>query len=206
MALSNVEITKALRDGRLKVEPAPAPLPGAEDTPYDTTAVDLRLGNEVAVVKDKQPISIDLRKRKFADLLSDTNTDTYEITEAQPFTLSPSKFVLAKTLETVELPILDGGRSLCARVEGKSSYARCGMLVHFTAPTIHSGFKGTITLEIINLGPINILLYPGMYICQLILDTVDGAKPVPKKSQFHGQARPGGQPGDDAAPKTRKKK
>ncbi|MEZ0229917.1 MAG: dCTP deaminase [Planctomycetota bacterium] len=203
MALSNVEITKALKDGRLKIDPAPGPQPGSAETPYDTTSVDLRLGHEVAVVKDQQPISIDLRKRKFADLLSDNNTETYEISEAQPFTLSPNKFVLAKTLETVELPILDGGRSLCARVEGKSGYARCGMLVHFTAPTIHAGFKGTITLEIINLGAINILLYPEMYICQLILDTVVGAKPISKESQFHGQTRPGGQRGGAAA---RKKK
>ncbi len=194
---------RAIGDGRLKVDPVPAPRPGLPKTPYDTTSVDLRLGHEIAVVKDRQPISIDLRKRKFADLLSDNNTETYEISKAQPFTLSPNKFVLARTLETVELPILGGGRSLCARVEGKSSYARCGMLIHFTAPTIHAGFKGTIALEIINLGAINILLYPEMYICQLILDTVDGAKPVPKESQFQGQTRPGGQQ-DERARKKRK--
>jgi dCTP deaminase len=64
--------------------------------------------------------------------------------------------------------------------------------VHFTAPTIHAGYEGTITLEIINHGPFHILLYPNMRICQLIVEQVGGV-PEAKKSQFHGQIRPGGQ-------------
>lgn len=65
------------------------------------------------------------------------------------------------------------------------------MLVHFTAPTIHAGFGGTITLEIINLGPIPIILSPGTPICQLIVEQVDGT-PFRNDSQFQGQSRPGG--------------
>jgi dCTP deaminase len=89
------------------------------------------------------------------------------------------------------LPIGDGGPWLAARVEGRSSYARCGLLVHFTAPTIHAGIDGTITLELINLGSLDIMLYPGMPICQLILEKLD-AKPFANESQFQGQTRPGG--------------
>lgn len=109
----------------------------------------------------------------------------------QPFVLRPNKLVLGKTLEHVELPILTDGISLAARVEGKSSFARCGLLVHFTAPTIHSGFKGTITLELINLSPLDIALYPNMPICQLIIEQVQGI-PFSNESQFQGQATPGG--------------
>ncbi len=77
------------------------------------------------------------------------------------FTLEPRQFVLSQTLETVEFPIKEGSVPLAARVEGRSSWARCGLLVHFTAPTIHAGFKGPIILEICNLGPATISLRPG---------------------------------------------
>jgi dCTP deaminase len=103
----------------------------------------------------------------------------------------PGKLVLANTLERVELPILPGRPSLAARVEGRSSFARCGLLIHFTAPTIHAGFKGRITLELINLGSIPILLYPQSYVCQLIIEEVVGL-PLENESQFQGQVRPGG--------------
>jgi dCTP deaminase len=112
-----------------------------------------------------------------------------ELTADQPFQLEPRRFVLAKTLERVRLPLLGAaGRSLAARIEGKSSYARCGLLVDFTAPTIHAGFEGTITLEIINLGDYPISLHPRMPICQLILEEVRGV-PFRNDSQFHGQGR-----------------
>lgn len=64
-------------------------------------------------------------------------------------------------------------------------------MVHFTAPTIHAGFKGTITLEIINLGPLSLVLTPELRICQLIVETVEG-EPLPARSQFHGQETPSG--------------
>jgi dUTPase len=93
--------------------------------------------------------------------------------------------------ERVEFPIGEEGRCLAGRVEGKSSYARCGLLIHFTAPTIHAGFSGTITLELCNLGPANISLYPGMPICQLIVEAVEGV-PFRNDSQFQGQRAVGG--------------
>jgi len=99
--------------------------------------------------------------------------------------------VLAKTRERVELPIISDAPCLAARVEGKSAYARCGLLVHFTAPTIHAGFAGTLALEVINRGSIPILLYPGTPICQLIIEQVDGI-PFRNESQFQGQDHAGG--------------
>jgi dCTP deaminase len=152
--------------------------------------VDLRLGSEIAYFKDGIPAQIDLRKGDFNRMfgpLSETRT----LTDDQPYVLRPGKLVLGKTLERVELPLLENAPSLAARVEGKSSYARCGLLVHFTAPTVHAGFAGTITLELINLGPLDIALYPSMPICQLIIEQVHG-QPFRNDSQFQNQSKPGG--------------
>lgn len=99
--------------------------------------------------------------------------------------------VLGQTLETVSFPLHTTGTCYSTRVEGKSSLARCGMLVHFTAPTIHAGYYGTITLEMINLGASGILLYPEMFVCQLIIEEAQGS-PVHAPGQFRGQQDPTG--------------
>lgn len=127
--------------------------------------------------------------------LSDTLNLVYDefTISGTGFNLDPNKFILGNTVEKVSLPLVDKeGRKqncLAARIEGRSSAARLGLIIHFTAPTIHAGFAGRITLEIINLGPRVITLYPETYICQLILETVDGI-PTEKESQFQGQEIP----------------
>lgn len=194
MILSNSAIFAALDEKRLVIDPEPKPRnpaddPGA-DWPYGTSAIDLRLSDEVSWFNDGLAINIDLRRGKFAQLFG-PNSSSRKITNDQPYALMPNKLVLANTLEHVELPIVPGKASLAARVEGRSSFARCGLLVHFTAPTIHAGFRGKITLELINLGPIPVLLYPYSYICQLIVEEVAGV-PLKNESQFQGQTRPGG--------------
>jgi dCTP deaminase len=98
--------------------------------------------------------------------------------------------MLGLTVERVTLPLMQG-QSLAARIEGKSSLARCGLLIHFTAPTVHAGFDGTLTLEMINLGNVGISLFTGMPIAQLILEAVIG-DPEESPSQFQGQATPAG--------------
>ena len=194
MILSNSAIFAALDEKRLVIDPEPAPRNPAGDPdtdwPYGTSAVDLRLGDEVCWFNEGLAIDIDLRRGSFAKLFG-SNSSSRKITEDEPYSLMPGKLVLANTLEHVELPIVRGRRSLAARVEGRSSFARCGLLVHFTAPTIHAGFKGHITLELINLGPSPILLHPKTYICQLVFEEVLG-EPLANDSQFQGQMRPGG--------------
>jgi dCTP deaminase len=193
MILSNVEIHRALDDRRLVLDPEPFPrIPGALDVdcPYQASAVDLRLGDEISYFNRDLPLNIDLRGGGFAKLFG-PNSNRTKITHEQPFVLVPNRLVLGKTLERIELPVGAEGYCLAARIEGKSSYARCGLLVHFTAPTIHAGFSGTITLELYNLGPFSIGLYPGAYVCQLIVETVKGV-PFRNDSQFQGQLAPGG--------------
>ena len=191
MILSNVKLQEALDAGWVVIHPEPSPRSATlAACPFQTTSVDLRLSSEISFFRDGLPVSIDLQRGNFSELFG-PNSETRTISTEQPYALAPGRLVLGKTLERVELPIRSDRPCFAARIEGKSSYARCGLLVHLTAPTIHAGFAGTITLEMINLGSIPILLYPGMPICQLILELVDGT-PFRNDSQFQGQSQAGG--------------
>lgn len=189
MILSNVEILKSIKARRFLIEP----LAGLDPTkaPFNTSAVDLRLGNEIAVPKSENvPVQLDLRKPGIPGFLH-MHSEKRQISEDQPYPLRKGVFILGQTMERVAFPLRKKGVCYSARVEGRSSLARCGILVHFTAPTIHAGFEGHITLEIINLGPFDFLLTPGMSICQLIIEEVGGI-PIDAPNQFRGQTRPAG--------------
>lgn len=103
--------------------------------------------------------------------------------------LEPGSFTLGITRERVELP--ESSR-IAARVEGRSSLGRIGLGVHVTAPTIHSGFRGRITLEITNHGALPIKVRPGMVICQLIFDHVFGTPSAVMSGMFQDQTSVGG--------------
>jgi dCTP deaminase len=191
--LSNVEIHAALDSKRLIIDPEPTPrFPTIEQPscPYQTTAVDLQLSAELQLPTGKKPFAFDLRTPGIAQFLAET-FETVKINPHGAFTLAPGQFVLGKTIERIALPIVGDEGNLAARVEGRSSFARCGLVIHFTAPTIHSGFDGTITLELMNSGPNSIVLTEGMKLCQIIIEEVRG-RPIPNPSQFHGQTRPSG--------------
>ncbi len=183
MILSNEAIRRAVRENRILLDPSPR-------EPFDTTAVDLCLGEHIRVPKENLQIVINPQKG-----ITTTLREIYK-EERIPHThycLEPGNFILGQTMERIELPLIPDelGNVLAARVEGKSSLARCGLLVHFTAPTIHAGFQGNITLEMINLGRYPIQLQFKMPICQLIFEIVQ-SKPTSNPSQFHGQCRPEG--------------
>lgn len=107
--------------------------------------------------------------------------------------LKPGGFLLWTTKEVVGTP--EQNPELIAFVNAKSTRARTGLLVHFTAPTIHSGWKGKIALEIANLGPFVFILRPGDAIAQLTVATIS-SRPDPelrkKKSATLDQNDPGG--------------
>ncbi len=193
MILSNIGIQEALDSGRLQIDPEPQPRAPekGKDCPYNTTAVDLTLGDEIVILKpDESPITMDLGQGELLRFLS-KNAERRKLNPDQPFRLGQNRFVQGRTHERVHLPLNDDGPCYAARVEGRSSFARCGLLVHFTAPTIHAGYEGTITLEMINLGPYPILLHPGIPICQLIVEVVEG-RPLRSDSQFQGHRSPMG--------------
>lgn len=102
--------------------------------------------------------------------------------------LRPHEFIIATTLERIELP--PHGR-LAARVEGRSSFARLGLVIHMTAPTIHNTFRGNITLEIMNHGPFPLHVQPGRTrLCQLIFERVEEEPGIPLVSAFQDQRTP----------------
>src|SRR5262249_24793731 len=189
MILSNIEIQKALDDGRLVIDPEPNPRVATveQDSPFNTSSVDLRLGSFLSIPQAGS-FNYDLRGGKIAQFLSSISK-TVDISQSE-YLLAPNTFVLGKTLEKIKLP-LDCKEPLAARIEGKSSFARCGLLVHFTAPTVHGGFEGTLTIEMINLGNTKITLYSGMAICQLVFETLYG-EIQPNPSQFQNQTTPAG--------------
>lgn len=181
MILCDSEIRAALKYGQIVIEPAPSP----DD--FTTTAVDLRLG-ETDFKRWKKPgpgvtLIIDPSHKGFYREAIQFLEDVPRETDGSVI-IKPDEFLLALTKERVELP--ERSR-IAARVEGKSSLARIGLVIHLTAPTIHSGFKGNITLEIKNQGYLPIKLCPGMPICQLIFESVFGTPTATMQGLFQEQ-------------------
>ena len=100
------------------------------------------------------------------------------------YSLKPDVLLLGWTHETIELPVQS---RIAARVEGKSGLARLGISIHFTAPTIHAGFRGQVQLEMRNFGPHEVVLDVGMPICQLIFEITFGMPIKGYSGQFLGQ-------------------
>ena len=125
-------------------------------------SVDLRLGNTFRVFHNHRTAAIDLAEPP-------TNlTEQIAITDDEPFVIHPGEFVLGRTLEWVELP-----DDVVARIEGKSSLGRLGLIVHATAGFVDPGWKGTLTLEITNLTRVPIKLWAAKPIAQLSFMTLD---------------------------------
>lgn len=193
MILCNKDLQKALDEDRLIITPEPSPrtLTPGQYCPYDTHSVDLRLGDEISI-PNEGTYSFDLMQPGELKEFIGKNAEKKKIDADAGYPLQRNKFVLGTTLEYIRLPIPRRRKTcLAARIEGKSSRARCGLLIHFTAPTVHPGFEGNLTLEIINLGPVPFVLRPGMPIAQLIVEEVKGL-PFFNPSQFHGQVTPEG--------------
>jgi dCTP deaminase len=153
MILSDRGIRTALKEGHIEIDPLPS-----EDL-YTTSAVDLTLGDHfqawndeiLGVAGTRHELNLEEHKYQFT---SRAYIRTLDLEKDGCFVFPPFKdlpsHILAKTRQRIHLK---PGARLAARVEGRSSLARLGVIVHLTAPTIHAGFNGTITLEMINHGP-----------------------------------------------------
>ena len=107
----------------------------------------------------------------------------------EPFIIHPGEFVLAQTSEKVMLPA-----DILARLEGRSSWGRLGIVIHSTAGKIDPGFYGTITLEIANISRLPVALWPGTKICQLTFEKLSSPSENPynkrKDAKYLGQSDP----------------
>ena len=158
MILSDGTIRKLLADGKLVVEPI-------EDGQIQPASVDVRLGDEFLVFRNHTCEVIDPYEKP-SDLM-----ELVTVAAGSAFVLHPGEFVLGTTLETVSLP-----DDLVARVEGKSSLGRLGLLIHATAGFVDPMFSGRVTLELSNVATLPIKLWPGMRIGQFSFHKID--KPV----------------------------
>jgi dCTP deaminase len=149
-----------------------------------------------------QPSSVDVRIDRYFRLFDNHKyavidpaleqpelTRLVEVTSDEPFVLHPGEFVLASTYELVTLP-----DDVAARLEGKSSLGRLGLLTHSTAGFIDPGFSGHVTLELSNVATLPIKLWPGMKIGQLCFFRLSSPAEQPYGtvlgSRYQGQRGP----------------
>ncbi|MFB6204596.1 MAG: dCTP deaminase [Candidatus Nanohaloarchaea archaeon] len=133
------------------------------DLQLGPSSLDLRLGYEFGVLNTRKLEKIDTRSmERYQDFIQ---TERHEPEEG--VVIHPGEFVLGSTLEKVNVP-----SNLVARVEGRSSYGRLGIIVHATAGYIDPGFEGQITLEMQNLGNAPVKLYPEDRVCQVVFETM----------------------------------
>lgn len=141
-----------------------------------------------------QPASIDVRldrffrvfnnhKHTYVDPAEDQGdlTELLEVEADQPWILHPGEFILGSTYEYVKL-----GTSIAARLEGKSSLGRLGILTHSTAGFIDPGFEGHITLELSNVSTLPVKLWPGMKIGQMCFFQLSSPAEHPYGSAHNG--------------------
>jgi dCTP deaminase len=161
--LTREEILKEIRQGTIEVEPF-------EEGQVGPGSIDLHLGREFRVFK----------KLRNACVVEDSISveALTELEAEESFTLMPGETVLGITRERIKLP-----DSICGWLEGRSRFARMGLVIHMTASFVQPGINNRQVLEIGNLAPFPLVLKPGVRICQMILERTEG------KATYRGKFR-----------------
>lgn len=154
MVLSDRSIKIEMTKGRIIVDPC-----NIDD--IQPSSVDLHLAEDFLVFYNSRYPYIDPLTRQ------DGLTEKVNASKIEPFILHPGEFVLASTVEHIEIP-----NDIVARLEGKSSLGRLGLMIHSTAGYVDPGWKGKLTLELSNVANLPILLTPGMKIGQISFTTM----------------------------------
>ena len=149
MILSDRSIREELKNGRIVIDPL-------DEACIQPSSVDLHVDRYFRVFRNHTMGYIDVKQDQ------EELTELVEVKEDDVFILHPGEFVLGSTSERVALP-----DDLVARLEGKSSLGRLGLLIHSTAGFVDAGWDGHLTLELSNVANLPITLYPGMKIGQI---------------------------------------
>lgn len=158
MILTEWEIAERLISGDIVVTPILDP-----KQQFGPTSLDIRLGTDFRVVDSANLTHLDpLGDPVELQAQIDRYNRKVKMAPLEPFILHPGEFALAASLEYVRI-----NANISARVEGRSSWGRLGLLIHATAGFVDPGFAGSITFELHNVGPVPIPLYPGVRIAQL---------------------------------------
>ena len=177
MILSDRSIREAIAARRIVIDPL-------DESCLQPSSIDVKVSNLFRVFRNHTTAIIDVKK-DLTDL-----TELVEMKGDEPFVLHPGEFVLGSTLERVAI-----ANDLVARVEGKSSLGRLGLLIHSTAGFIDAGFDGHITLELSNVANLPITIYPSMKIGQVSFMTMTTPADKPygsgaRGSKYQGQRGP----------------
>jgi dCTP deaminase len=177
VVLADRTIRRLLAEGRIEIDPL-------DEALIQPSSVDVRVDRFFRVFHNARYPFIDVREPQ-EDL-----TELVEVEDEQPFILHPGEFVLGSTLERIRLP-----DDLVARLEGKSSLGRLGLLIHSTAGFIDPGWDGHVTLELSNVANLPITIYYGMKIGQLSFVQLSEPAETPYGSgelgsKYQGQAGP----------------
>ena len=178
MVLSDRTIKEEMAKGRIVIEPL-------DSTCIQPASVDIHLDNKLLVFKTwRPPFYIDVRQN------TDGLSEPVEISEDKPFLLNAGEFVLASTLESITIP-----NDIVARLEGKSSLGRIGLLIHSTAGYVDPGWHGHLTIELSNVAKLPVTLYYKMAIGQISflrltspVERLYGS--VDLRSKYQGQSEP----------------
>jgi dCTP deaminase len=177
VVLSDRTIARSLEEGRIVIDPYDASL-------LQPSSVDVRVDNLFRVFRNNRYPFIDVKQPQ------EELTELVEVERDTPFILHPGEFVLGSTLERIGL-----ADDLVARLEGKSSLGRLGLLIHSTAGFIDPGWDGHVTLELSNVANLPITIYPGMKIGQISFMQMTEAAETPYGasaigSKYKGQRGP----------------
>ena len=166
--LSDRDLLAEINKGSIIIEPF-------DPACVQPSSIDVKVSNLFRVFRNHSAAVLDVKK-DLTDLM-----ELVEVPEGEAFMLHPGEFALGSTLERVGVP-----NNLVARVEGKSSLGRLGLVIHSTAGFIDAGFDGHVTLELANLANLPITLYPGMKIGQISFFTMTSPAEKPYGSGAQG--------------------
>jgi dCTP deaminase len=177
VVLSDRTIKAEISAGRITIDPYDEGL-------VQPSSVDVRVDRKFRVFHNARYPFIDVRQPM------EGLTELVEIDAEEPFILHPGEFVLGQTLESIALP-----DDIVARLEGKSSLGRLGLLIHSTAGFVDPSFEGNLTLELSNVANLPITIYHRMPIGQISFMRMDGPVEMPygaaeARSKYQGQAEP----------------
>lgn len=180
MKLSDRDIIQNLKQGHIAIEPMPS------TDKIKGISVDLRLDNRFRVFNDHTAPYIDLSgpKDEVQKIMDRVMGDEIKIEDGQAFFLHPGELALAATYESVTIP-----DDLVGWLDGRSSLARLGLMVHVTAHRIDPGWHGQIVLEIFNSGKLPLALRPGMDICAINFETLSSASEKPYNKRTDAKYR-----------------
>ncbi|BAN68683.1 dCTP deaminase [endosymbiont of unidentified scaly snail isolate Monju] len=185
MRLCDRDIIAALDAGRIRLDPRP------DVSRISGVSVDLRLGDRFRVFSSHQTPYIDLSgsREEVNAAVEKVMSDEIVVGEGERFVLHPGELALGITLESITLP-----DDLVGWLDGRSSLARLGLMVHVTAHRIDPGWSGNIVLEFFNSGKLPLALRPGMAIGAMSFETLSGPAERPytkrKDAKYRDQSGP----------------